>query len=110
MRETYEHTFHIADYNQAHNQGPFGLVMRREKEEYSEGVGIYNFMARFSKHRIHEKFGLTLGEALQLPRAYTDELFKIASMGAQAKAEDDANKQMEKRLRELGIDPAMLKK
>lgn len=81
LRESYEQTYGIADHNLTQNQGPLGLVARRPAEAYGVGSGLYNFIARFSMYKIHEKFGLSLTEALQLPRHITDEIFEITSLG-----------------------------
>lgn len=103
LRETYEQTYGIANYDLPANQGPLGLVRRRPAESYGVGSGLYNFIARFSMYKIHEKFGLSLTEALQLPRHVTDEIFEITSLGNNESVSPDKDPQIRNLAQQLQV-------
>jgi hypothetical protein len=72
-------------------------------ERYTEGTGLYNLIARYLKHPIKERFGLSVTEFISLPREFTEELIRLSAIGAAAKpgGSDREIQELERTMREL---------
>lgn len=81
LNESYEQSYGIFDHNSS-NAHPLSIVSMHENERYTEGTGLYNLIARYLKHPIKDRFGLSLIEFMNLPREYTEELIRLSAIGA----------------------------
>lgn len=96
LLEEYETAYGIFNHN-APDAGPLALVQKHESEQVSEAGPLYNLIRRFHLHGIHERFGVSLLEFLDLPRDITDLLFSIATTSTAT--EDRGQRNAERHLR-----------
>lgn len=80
LNESYEQSYGIFNHDSA-QANPLSIVSVHPSERYTEGSGLYNLIARYLKHPIKECFGLNLIDFINLPREYTEELFRLSAIG-----------------------------
>jgi len=81
---TYETMYGIYDHDNDPDKNPLALVTLHPKEDVSEYSELYRTINRFAIHKIHEQFGVSLVEFLNLPRDYVQLLFRISTDTAEA--------------------------
>jgi hypothetical protein len=102
LGESYDVSYGIFNHDSA-DAHPLSLVSVHPTERYTEGTGLYNLIARYLKHPIKERFGLSVTEFISLPREFTEELIRLSAIGAAAKpgGSDREIQELERTMREL---------
>lgn len=85
LNESYDVSYNIFNHD-SDAANPLSIVSKHEVERYTEGTGLYNLIARYLKHPIKERFGLSVTEFIALPREFTEELIRLSAIGAATKA------------------------
>lgn len=79
LMDRYETMYNIFDHKRYGHTRPLGVVAMHAKEDASSYSKLYRTIWRYSQHRIHEQFGLSLGDFLDLPHDIVELLFKIST-------------------------------
>lgn len=77
LQEAYDITYQIFDHNLGEH--PFDLVLKRSKENVFEYGQTQRVIRRYVDRDVYKQFGLNLVEFLNLPREYTNLIFKVCS-------------------------------
>lgn len=64
----YETTYGIYDHYNPSDNDPLAPVAMHEAEQYKELSGLYRSIERYERQGIHNRFGLSLTDYLELPR------------------------------------------
>lgn len=96
MAEAYEQAYHLFDHDRDSGRTPFSVVAMHAKERYAEMSPLHRIFRTFNELKIADEWKISITEFLQLPREFTDLMFKItkAKIVAQQPIIDQAVKDM----------------
>ncbi len=84
LQEAYETMYTIFDHENPalSKMRPLAVVAMHPKENASEYSKLYRFFYRYTQHRIHELFGVSVTQMLELPHEIVEKMFEISAQHA----------------------------
>jgi len=97
----YDSSYGIYDHYDPNNNNPLEVVGMHDAEMYHKASGLYKAIERYERYDIHNRFGLSLTEYLDLPRDIIDSISDVV-ISIQEKLEAIENKQEAEANRDAG--------
>lgn len=90
LREAYDHSFSIANYDGDQTSG-FDHILLHDAENYCPTTPLYASIELFGDREVHKYYGLDYAEFMELPRDVCTKILDHCLVLTKRKAETSAN-------------------